>query len=147
MGSSTLSAKTFFQQNFNLKWTRIQGGMDLGCCKEGFVGPPLENVMLMEHSRDQVFYFSSFTSIPKPLLSTHWLTSRKFYCLLYYTSWLSNSLLPMNHQQGAAWSSSFFITVVITSKSWYVFWLFPLKFQIRIPYMFSNIIKNAKLVL
>jgi hypothetical protein len=28
----TISAKSFFQQNFNLKWTRIQRGMDLGCC-------------------------------------------------------------------------------------------------------------------
>jgi hypothetical protein len=28
----TMSAKSFFQQNFNLKWTRIQCGMDLGCC-------------------------------------------------------------------------------------------------------------------
>jgi hypothetical protein len=28
----TKSAKSFFQQNFNLKWTRIQRGLDLGCC-------------------------------------------------------------------------------------------------------------------
>jgi hypothetical protein len=27
----TMSAKSFFQQNFNLNWTRIQRGMDLGC--------------------------------------------------------------------------------------------------------------------
>jgi hypothetical protein len=27
----TISAKSFFQQNFNLKWTRIQRGLDLGC--------------------------------------------------------------------------------------------------------------------
>jgi hypothetical protein len=28
----TISAKSFFQQNFNLKWTRIQRGLDLRCC-------------------------------------------------------------------------------------------------------------------
>jgi hypothetical protein len=28
----TISAKSFFQKNFNLKWTRIQCGLDLGCC-------------------------------------------------------------------------------------------------------------------
>jgi hypothetical protein len=28
----TISAKSFFQQNFNLKWTKIQRGMDLGYC-------------------------------------------------------------------------------------------------------------------
>jgi hypothetical protein len=28
----TISGKSFFQQNFNLKMTRIQGGLDLGCC-------------------------------------------------------------------------------------------------------------------
>jgi hypothetical protein len=28
----TISAKSFFQQNFNLKWTRIQRGPDLGFC-------------------------------------------------------------------------------------------------------------------
>jgi hypothetical protein len=27
----TISARSFFQQNFNLKWTRIQCGLDLGC--------------------------------------------------------------------------------------------------------------------
>jgi hypothetical protein len=26
----TISAKSFFQQNFNLKWTRIQRSLDLG---------------------------------------------------------------------------------------------------------------------
>ena len=36
-------------ENFNLKYTRIHHGMDLGCsfsCREGSVGPPLKNVML-----------------------------------------------------------------------------------------------------
>jgi hypothetical protein len=28
----TISTKSFFQQNFNLIWTRIQHGLDLGCC-------------------------------------------------------------------------------------------------------------------
>jgi hypothetical protein len=28
----TISGKSFFQQNFNLKITRIQRGLDLGCC-------------------------------------------------------------------------------------------------------------------
>jgi hypothetical protein len=48
----TISAKSFFQQNFNLNWTRIQRGLDLGCywmlfflCREGSGGPPLKNVM------------------------------------------------------------------------------------------------------
>ena len=27
-----ISTKSFFQQNFNLKWTRIQRGLDLRCC-------------------------------------------------------------------------------------------------------------------
>jgi hypothetical protein len=28
----TICGKSFFQQNFNLKTTRIQHGLDLGCC-------------------------------------------------------------------------------------------------------------------
>jgi hypothetical protein len=28
----TMSAKSYFQENFNLKWIRIQHGVDLGCC-------------------------------------------------------------------------------------------------------------------
>jgi hypothetical protein len=27
-----ISAKSYFYQNFNLKWKRIQCGLDLGCC-------------------------------------------------------------------------------------------------------------------
>jgi hypothetical protein len=48
----TISVKSFFQQNFNLIWTRIQHGLEpwmlldaLFLCKEGSVGLPLKNLM------------------------------------------------------------------------------------------------------